>query len=643
MSSADVRISLADLAGAGVHLRPSQAVAIVRKIADQVARGDLLGVPSAQVIRFTEAGLIAVEGPVAADGPEMPRAAYLLDTLLSGPDAPPHLRASGALRLVIARALGTLDLPAYPSLGAFAEALTRFAASDVASVVRELYATWSAAQQAGTIAGSEGKPDAVHDDPSADVSSEVDGSRLTVSDIRRARRETRLTLNEVSERSRIPAWLLRELEWGYFRNWPAGLYGRTQLVRYARAAGLDDRLVVLTLWPELEAEARRRGTTTVAPQDLQPADPEQVNAAAMLVPVERGDLVTLTPRATARRPYRLAAAVSITALLAVALLPAVWEYWPDRATPAMKPAVEAPAPSAPTQGAPMPSAATPSAPTPGATTPGGPMPSAPTPGASTPTTSSAAAHHRVIEPPGFTEVGAAMFDAEPQGGLVPASHADDMMLRITRVADDGARNYHERVSPDGSRIAFDSDRDGPRGVYVADIDGRNVRRVSGDGFAALPSWSPDSRALLFAGAEPEHPDVWNLWSVDLESGRLRRLTSHETGRPWGGSWFPDGRRVAYTREAALVVLDTDKGDEREFRSPLRARPMRSPAVSPDGRHVIVQVVRDGAWLLDVTDGSMRRVLDDPTAEGFSWAPDGRRVAYHSRRSGGWNVWVKAGP
>lgn len=40
-------------------------------------------------------------------------------------------------------------------------------------------------------------------------------------------------------------------------------------------------------------------------------------------------------------------------------------------------------------------------------------------------------------------------------------------------------------------------------------------------------------------------------------------------------------------------------------------------------------------------GSMQRVLDDPTAEEFTWAPDGRRVAFHSRRAGGWGLWMMA--
>jgi Tol biopolymer transport system component len=246
-----------------------------------------------------------------------------------------------------------------------------------------------------------------------------------------------------------------------------------------------------------------------------------------------------------------------------------------------------------------------------------------------------------VEPPPFATVGAATF-ARDDHGVVLASGDADATLRVTRVADEGARTYHASLSPDGQQIAFDSDRDGDRGVYVADASGARVRRVSGDGFAALPSWSPDGQRVLFARAEPDRPDVWNLWTVDLASGRERRLTSHDSGRPWGGSWFPDGQRVAYALGPALVVLDLDTGRTVELRSPVHGRPIRSPAVSPDGGHVVVQVLRDGAWLLAVPDGAARRLIDDPTADAFSWSPDGRRLAYHSARTGGWNVWVKTG-
>jgi Tol biopolymer transport system component len=215
------------------------------------------------------------------------------------------------------------------------------------------------------------------------------------------------------------------------------------------------------------------------------------------------------------------------------------------------------------------------------------------------------------------------------------------VLRVTRIVDDAAKNFHVRPSPDGRRIAFDSDRDGIRGVYLADSDGKNVRRVSPDGFAAVPSWSPDGSRLAFVRADGDKPEVWNLWTLDLENGDLTQITRHRYGQPWGGSWFPDGRRLAYSHERSLIIRDLRTGSERRFASPRKGRLLRTPAVSPDGRRVMFQVHRDGGWLLELPEGSMRKVLEDPTAEEFTWSPDGRRLAYHSRRSGGWGVWVMA--
>jgi WD40-like Beta Propeller Repeat len=215
-------------------------------------------------------------------------------------------------------------------------------------------------------------------------------------------------------------------------------------------------------------------------------------------------------------------------------------------------------------------------------------------------------------------------------------------LPVVTILENGARNHHAQASPDGTHIAFDSDRDGERGIYVAARDGTNLKRVSGTGTAAIPRWAPDGNRLTFIHQEQDRPGVWNLWQHTVTTGETVRLTDFESSRADGASWFPDGRRICYAYEDRLVVLDLDDGDSREYVTPVRGRRLRMPAVSPDGSRVIFQVAGQGAWLLDLGDGSMRAVLNDPTADEFVWSPDGRRVAFHSEQSGGWGIWFTAG-
>jgi Helix-turn-helix domain/WD40-like Beta Propeller Repeat len=691
-------VSLTDLAAAGVGLRPSEAVTIAREVALQVVRGQIAGVPSPHVVRLSNNGSVSIEGPVAAGGRPVVRVAQLLDALL--PDHDHHVgsefRVPGGLKLVVARALGTLDLPPFGSLEAFVESLDRFAATDPRTAIAGLVVSFTEA----TAVRPPQEPAQATPVVTAQVQPFVTGrasetarageprppqprEALTISDIRRARRATGVPLVKVAERSRIPIALLRQLEWGYFFNWPKGRYGRSQLVRYARAAGLDEELVLSTVTPLIDlaepASALPQPAAESAPEPG--AEPAALAEPAVLMlrpPAEPAEIeVRVSPSATLlvpieaeevhhhRRRGGLFAALAAAAVVTI-VVPMWWNPPGPGAVPSSQTSQAATGTTGKGNAAPTAAPEQPREATDVATAAPAPPAASEPPAAARPADAATkqpdpANSAGTIRPegraaeyqpasdqafsPSFASAGTAMFyhDDQTKGAsLVRAdTNGDGSVLRITRIVDDPAKNYHVRLSPDGKRIAFDSDRDGVRGVYVADDSGQHVSRVSGQGYAAVPSWSPDGRTLAFARAEPEHPKVWNLWTLELESGQMRRITKHASGQPWGGSWFPDGRRIAYSHEDRLIVRDVESGAERVFPAAVRGRLVRTPTVSPDGRRIVFQVEGSGTWLLEFPAGAARKVLEDPTAEEYTWAPDGKRLAYYSRRSDTWGVWVMA--
>jgi hypothetical protein len=621
MKPLDNSISLSDLAAAGVPLQPVHASAITCAVIERVKTGRLPGIPSAAALRLSNLGDITVAGDVSP-GASVERAGRLLDSMLPSLDAAAEFRTPGALRIVVARALRTLDVPPFGSLDDFARALARFAPADGTQALASLYASWKAVDAAR----------------SAHAREATATDEFTISDVRRARRSTGLTLGEVAIRSHIPVSLLRELEWGYFTNWPGDQYGRTNLVRYARAAGIDERMVIDTVWPLLQQAIRTRTPRVVEGSIVE--EPIVETPGSLMRPLSG---VPEAPRSSEVSIGRrtLQAAIAIAALLTISVVPAIWDADQRSSSPTAAPAPSSTPAPAPAAAANRPEASVPEPPPAATATRVPSRPVAERPAGPRP----AVFQDDVGFSPAFATTGTAVFYHSAARGDSAILRADTdssgAVLRVTSIVNDDAQNFHARPSPDGRSIAFDSDRDGERAVYVADADGRNVRRVSGPGFAAVPSWSPDGTRLAFIRAEEGKPRVWNLWILDLETGESTRLTSHPYGQPWGAAWFPDGKRIAYSHEDRLIVRTLDGRSQQIYRSPRKGRLLRTPAVSPDGKRVIFQVHGDGAWVLELDNGSVTKVLEDRTAEEFAWAPDGHRVAYHSRQSGDWNVWILA--
>ena len=92
---------------------------------------------------------------------------------------------------------------------------------------------------------------------------------------------------------------------------------------------------------------------------------------------------------------------------------------------------------------------------------------------------------------------------------------------ITSDASDAAPS----ASPDGSRIAFMSQRDGNWEIYSVNVDGSDLRRLTEDhGQDGLPDWSPDGRSIAFVSSRTGR---WSIWVMNADGTNQRELFTVE--------------------------------------------------------------------------------------------------------------------
>jgi Tol biopolymer transport system component len=171
-------------------------------------------------------------------------------------------------------------------------------------------------------------------------------------------------------------------------------------------------------------------------------------------------------------------------------------------------------------------------------------------------------------------------------------------------------------SPDGSQIAFRSERSGG-GIFVMGVTGESVRRLTD--FGHNPSWSPDGTRIVIATHAIElRPHVHGvnseLWTIDTRTEEKKPLVQPGVGGPDFGrgcdavqpSWSPHGKRIAFWG------VSTWEG-QRDLWS-----------IDPDAAQPKKTVVR-------VTS-------DAPLDWNPIWSPDGEYLYYGSDRDGTLNLW-----
>ena len=190
-------------------------------------------------------------------------------------------------------------------------------------------------------------------------------------------------------------------------------------------------------------------------------------------------------------------------------------------------------------------------------------------------------------------------------------------------------NWNPAFSPDGSKMAFTTNRSGRPGYYdiwVVNRDGTNMQNLTpgtNGSSEGAPTWSPNGAQLAFTS---DRTGVNQIFVMNADGTGIRRITfAEKCDRPtWSALNF-----IAYTLERpggkVVAITDMSGGDPQ----PRILTAGEQPAVSPNGRHLAFVTTRGGQRQIATVDypaGTNIRILTtagNNTYPNWSPTPGGR--------------------
>lgn len=199
------------------------------------------------------------------------------------------------------------------------------------------------------------------------------------------------------------------------------------------------------------------------------------------------------------------------------------------------------------------------------------------------------------------------------------------------------------------QIAFVSNRDGNKEIYVMDGHGKNLRNLTNNPDTDRdPAWSPDGREIVFSSFR--HGGIGHghsaIYVMGADGKNVRRLTYNPegAGQP---AWSPDNRQITFSSYRyyagdsgpQIYVMQADGANVRRLTD--HSALDYHPAWSPDGRSIAFQSDRnrlvwldDDIYLMDANGKNIRNLTEHPGRDRHPmWSPNGRQIVFTSIRVG----------
>ena len=213
-------------------------------------------------------------------------------------------------------------------------------------------------------------------------------------------------------------------------------------------------------------------------------------------------------------------------------------------------------------------------------------------------------------------------------------HADG--TSTTRLTNEGFLDESPVWSPDGSTIAFDSNRD-PAGIWMVNTDGSNLHVFLTVNTWVQPSgiaWTPDGSKIAFTARDDTG---FAIFVANANATNAHRLTTNPHGeqRP---SWSPDGTKIAFearddlSSDSHIFVIGADGSGQHQLTTDGQDGGARW---SPDGTQIVFDRLTNPSIQVFVmnADGSNQHALTTSNANfGGAWSPDGQQIEFTTIRN-----------
>jgi TolB protein len=227
--------------------------------------------------------------------------------------------------------------------------------------------------------------------------------------------------------------------------------------------------------------------------------------------------------------------------------------------------------------------------------------------------------------------------APEKTGLWLVSLETDELQRLTTEIGE-----HPDWSPDGRSIVYDGEYG--NSIQLVSASGGTPSRIVPESIQVTqggqPIWSPDGKCIAFKEGS-------NLWVLEVSTGELEKIFSEEGKRPVPSCWSPDGKEIYIflldpeTGGGDIWALSTTREDHRQVT--FDEANYRYADLSPDGALLVVTRCEGHdceLWAMSPDGGEQLPITSlSGYNDGPAWSPDGTQIAFVSRRSGYFDIWL----